>query len=47
MSTFQWLLEHDYPLLLLLFIEGMVPYGYGDVTEVPIVRCTHEELGQT
>jgi hypothetical protein len=26
-----WLLEKDFPLLLLLFVEGMIPYGYGDV----------------
>lgn len=38
MSTFDWLLENEFPLLLILFINGMVPYGYGDVTEVPIVR---------
>jgi hypothetical protein len=37
MSTLYWLLENDYPLLLLLFFEGMIPYGYGDVTEVPII----------
>lgn len=37
MSAFDWLLENDYPLLLLLFVQGMVPYGYGDVREVPVV----------
>ena len=38
MSTFDWLRMNDYPLLLLLFVEGMIPYGYGDVTQVPVVR---------
>jgi hypothetical protein len=38
MTTFNWLLENKYPLLLLLFIEGMIPYGYGDVMQVPVVR---------
>ncbi|KAJ7681404.1 FAD/NAD-P-binding domain-containing protein [Mycena rosella] len=37
MSTLDWLLENDYPLLLLLFINGMVPYGYGDVRQTPIL----------
>ncbi|KAJ7753032.1 FAD/NAD-P-binding domain-containing protein [Mycena olivaceomarginata] len=37
MSTMDWLLENDYPLLLLLFINGMVPYGYGDVRQTPIL----------
>ena len=40
MSTFDWLLEKDYPLLLLLFVEGMIPYGYGDVMQVPIVSTS-------
>jgi hypothetical protein len=39
MSAFDWLRENEYPLLLLLFVEGMVPYGYGDVMQVPAV-CT-------
>ena len=38
MSTFDWLHANNYPLLLLLFVQGMVPFGYGDVTEVPVVR---------
>ena len=38
MSTFEWLRDNNYPLLLLLFVQGMVPFGYGDVTEVPVVR---------
>jgi len=38
MSTFDWLQANNYPLLLLMFVRGMVPYGYGDVTEVPVVR---------
>ncbi|KAJ7917281.1 FAD/NAD-P-binding domain-containing protein [Mycena leptocephala] len=37
MSTLDWLLENDYPLLLVLFINGMVPYGYGDVRQTPIL----------
>lgn len=37
MSTFDWLHANNYPLLLLLFVQGMVPFGYGDVTEVPVV----------
>ncbi|KAJ7491805.1 FAD/NAD-P-binding domain-containing protein [Mycena galericulata] len=37
MSTLDWLLENDYPLLLLLFINGMAPYGYGDVRQTPIL----------
>jgi hypothetical protein len=37
MSAFDWLLENEYPLLLLLFVQAMVPYGYGDVREVPVV----------
>jgi hypothetical protein len=37
MTTFDWLLENKYPLLLFLFVEGMVPYGYGDVRQVPAV----------
>lgn len=37
MSTFDWLRANDYPLLLLLFLQGMVPYGYGDVTQVPVL----------
>lgn len=37
MSAFDWLLENEYPLLLLLFLEGMIPYGYGDVMQVPAV----------
>jgi len=36
MSTFDWLFANEYPLLLLLFVEGMVPYGYGDVRQVPV-----------
>jgi hypothetical protein len=36
-TTFKWLLKNEYPLLLLLFIEGMIPYGYGDVMQVPVV----------
>ena len=40
MSTFDWLLEKRYPLLLLLFVEGMIPYGYGDVMQVPIVSTS-------
>ena len=40
MSTFDWLLEKEYPLLLLLFVEGMIPYGYGDVMQVPIVSTS-------
>jgi len=36
-SAFDWLLENEYPLLLLLFVQGMVPYGYGDVREVPVI----------
>jgi hypothetical protein len=42
MSTLNWLLENGYPLLLLLFINGMVPYGYGDVRQTPIVRFSHQ-----
>ena len=38
MSTFDWLHANDYPLLLLIFVQGMIPFGYGDVTQVPIVR---------
>ncbi|KAJ7481311.1 hypothetical protein B0H11DRAFT_2419393 [Mycena galericulata] len=37
MSTLDWLLKNDYPLLLLLFINGMAPYGYGDVRQTPIL----------
>ncbi|KAJ7458092.1 hypothetical protein FB451DRAFT_1182847 [Mycena latifolia] len=37
MSTLDWLLENDYPLLLPLFISGMVPYGYGDIRQTPIL----------
>jgi hypothetical protein len=37
MSTFDWLVENEYPLLLLLFVNGMVPYGYGDITQTPVV----------
>lgn len=37
MTAFNWLLENEYPLLLLLFVEGMIPYGYGDVMQVPAV----------
>jgi len=37
LSTFDWLLENDYPLLLLLFVEGMIPYGYGSVFQVPVI----------
>jgi hypothetical protein len=37
MSTFSWLTENGYPLLLLLFVNGMIPYGYGDVTQTPVV----------
>jgi len=37
MTAFDWLLENDYPLILLLFIEGMIPYGYGDVMQVPVI----------
>ncbi|KAJ7505772.1 FAD/NAD-P-binding domain-containing protein [Mycena galericulata] len=37
MSTLDWLLENNYPLLLLLFVNGMVPYGYGDVRQTPIL----------
>ena len=38
MSIFDWLLKKDYHLLLvlLLFVEGIIPYGFGDVTRVPI-----------
>lgn len=36
-TAFDWLLENEYPLLLLLFIEGMIPYGYGNVRQVPVV----------
>jgi len=38
MSTFEWLHMNKYPLLLFVFIQGMIPFGYGDVTEVPVVR---------
>ena len=38
MSTFDWLRANNYPLLLLLFIKGMVAYGYGDIMQVPAVR---------
>lgn len=37
MSTFDWLKANDLPLLLSLFLNGMIPYGYGDVRETPIV----------
>ncbi|KAF9067228.1 hypothetical protein BDP27DRAFT_1296459 [Rhodocollybia butyracea] len=37
MSTFDWLKANDLPLLLFLFLSGMVPYGYGDVRETPIL----------
>ncbi|KAJ7114388.1 hypothetical protein C8R44DRAFT_832939 [Mycena epipterygia] len=37
MSTLDWLLENDYHLLFLLFINGMVPYGYGDLRQTPIL----------
>jgi hypothetical protein len=40
MSAFDWLLENEYPLLLLLFVQGMVPYGYGDVRQVPAVSSS-------
>ncbi|TPX64987.1 hypothetical protein SpCBS45565_g05485 [Spizellomyces sp. 'palustris'] len=35
--TMQWLLSNNLPLLLVLFIQGMVPYGYGDILETPAV----------
>ncbi|KAF9060446.1 hypothetical protein BDP27DRAFT_1430110 [Rhodocollybia butyracea] len=37
MSTFDWLKANDLPLLLLLFLNGMAPYGYGDMRETPIL----------
>lgn len=37
MSTFDWLVKNNYPLLLLIFINGMVPYGYGDIRQTPVV----------
>lgn len=37
MSAFDWLAENEYPLLLFLFVQATVPYGYGDVREVPVV----------
>ncbi|KAF9067226.1 hypothetical protein BDP27DRAFT_1329190 [Rhodocollybia butyracea] len=37
MSTFDWLKANDLPLLLFLFLNGMIPYGYGDVRETPIL----------
>jgi hypothetical protein len=40
MTSFDWLLENEYPLLLLLFVQGMVPYGYGDVRQVPVVSLS-------
>jgi hypothetical protein len=43
MSTFDWLHVNDYLLLLLIFVQGMVAFGYGDVTEVPIVRVVKNE----
>ena len=35
MSTLDWLV---YPLLLVVL--GMIPFGYGDVREVPIVSSS-------
>jgi hypothetical protein len=37
-STKQWLANHDYYALPVLFNGGMVAYGYGDMSQVPIVR---------
>ncbi|KAF8577338.1 hypothetical protein K439DRAFT_1639784 [Ramaria rubella] len=39
MSTLDWLEQNDYPLLLLLFLHGMGPYGCGDIRQTPIA-CT-------
>jgi uncharacterized glyoxalase superfamily metalloenzyme YdcJ len=44
MSTLDWLLENEYPLLLLLFVQGMVPYGYGDVRQVPVVSFFFRDI---
>ncbi|KND02622.1 uncharacterized protein SPPG_01711 [Spizellomyces punctatus DAOM BR117] len=35
--TIQWLLKNKLPFMLVLFIQGMVPYGYGDILETPAV----------
>ena len=37
MSTFDWLKANNFPFLLFLFLNAMVPTGYGDVRETPIV----------
>ena len=38
-STADWLARHHYRALPVLFNQGMVAYGYGDLRETPIVRC--------
>ena len=36
-TTAEWLSEHNYEALPVLFNQGMVAYGYGDLRETPIV----------
>jgi hypothetical protein len=36
-TTAQWLQENNYVALPVLINDGMFPYGYGDIRQVPIV----------
>ena len=37
MSTLDWLVQNEYPLLLVLFLSSMIPFEDGNVREVSIV----------
>ena len=39
-STAEWLAQNGYQALPVVFNEGMVAYGYGDLRQVPIVGCS-------
>lgn len=37
MTTAEWLRTNNFKALPVVFVNGMVPYGYGDPRETPIV----------